>query len=77
MMAMVDIGEVHEARSGHLHALALVCAAIVKEYRLAMAAEDYYAGLKRASDTALAREGMGRGDIPRRVFEELYSTRAE
>jgi hypothetical protein len=77
MIAVVDIGEVHEVRSGYLHAVAIACAAIVEEYRLAMAAEDYHASLKRETETALAREGMGRGDISRRVFEEFYSTRAE
>lgn len=74
---MVDIAQVHEARTGYLHALGLVCARIVNEYRRAMAAEDHYAGLKRKSASALAREGMAHGDIPRGVFEQFYSTHVE
>jgi hypothetical protein len=74
---MVDIAEVHEARPGYLHALAMVCADIMVEYRRAIAAEKYYVSLKRESDTALAHEGTARSDIPRRVFEEFYSIHAE
>jgi hypothetical protein len=74
---MVDIAEVHDARPGYLHALAMVCASLVIEYRRAIGAEKHYASLKCESDTALAREGTARSDIPRRVFEEFYSTHAE
>ena len=74
---MVDIAEVHEARPGYLHALAMVCDGIVIEYRRAIAAEKHYASLKCESETALAREGTARSDIPRRVFEEFYSINAE
>jgi len=74
---MVDIAQVHEARPGYLRALATVCAGIVIEYRRAIAAEEHYASLKRESDTVLAHEGTARSDIPRRVFEEFYSIRAE
>jgi hypothetical protein len=55
----------------------MVCISIIVEYRRAIAAEKYYVGLKRKSDTALAREGIGHGDIPRRVFDEFYSFHAE
>lgn len=74
---MVDIADVHEARPGYLHALAMVCASIIVEYRRAIAAEEHYASLKRESDTALAHDGTARPDIPRRVFEEFYSIHAE
>ncbi|MEA2877545.1 MAG: hypothetical protein QOF14_2741 [Hyphomicrobiales bacterium] len=74
---MVDIAEVHESRPGYLHALAVVCAGIVIEYRRAIAAEKHYVSLKHESDTALAHEGTARSDIPRRVFKEFYSNRAK
>jgi hypothetical protein len=74
---MVDIARIHEARPGYLHALAIACAGIFVEYRRAIAAEKHYVSLKRESDTALAHEGTVRSDIPRRVFEEFYSTRAK
>jgi hypothetical protein len=74
---MADIAEVHEERPGYLHALGTACAGIIREYRRAIAAEQYYVSLRHTSDTALAREAMTRRDIPRRVFEEFYSTRAK
>ena len=78
MSAKQRIGAlVQEARPGYLHALAAVCAGIIIEYRRAIAAEKHYVSLKQESDTALAREGTARSDIPRRVFKEFYSARAE
>ena len=74
---MVDIAQVHDARPGYLHALAMVCADVVVEYRRAIAAEKHYVSLKCKSDRALAHEGTARSDIPRRVFEEFYSIHAE
>ena len=74
---MADIAEVREARPGYLHALAMICAGIIVEYRRAIAAEKLYVSLKRENDSALAHEGTARSDIPRRVFEEFYSARAE
>jgi hypothetical protein len=75
-IAMVDIAETHEARIGYLQALGMVCVRIIMEYQRASAAEEYYVSLKRQGDTALAREGMGHAEIPRRVFEEFYSFHA-
>lgn len=69
---MVDIADVHDARTGALPALRTI-RLLVAEYRRAMAAEDYYGGLKRMSATALAQDGIARCDIPRRVFDEFYS----
>ena len=78
MSAKQGIGAlVNEARPRYLHALATLCAGIVIEYRRAIAAEQHYVSLKRQSDTALAHEGTARSDIPRRVFEEVYSNRAK
>ena len=74
---MVDIAQVHEVRTGYLHALAMICAGVVREYQQAIAAEEHYVSLKCASDTALAHEGTARSDIPRRVFEEFYSIHAQ
>jgi SAM-dependent methyltransferase len=46
---------------------------ILAEFRRAVAAEQCYEHLKRASAAALARDGMVRADLPRRIFEESYS----
>jgi hypothetical protein len=40
----------------------------------AMAAERHYDGLTRISATVLAREGVRRADIPRRMFEKFYAS---
>jgi hypothetical protein len=44
------------------------------EFRRAVAAERRYEALKGMSTAALVREGIAHPDVPRRVFEELYST---
>ena len=46
---------------------------LLAEYRRAIEAETFYENLKRSSKTALAQDGMSYSDIPRRVFDELYS----
>lgn len=69
---MVDLADIHVARIGASPALRTI-RLLVTEYRRAMAAEDYYDGLKRMSATALAQQGITRRDIPRRVFDDLYS----
>ena len=75
---MVDIAESGQAGTRYLHStLALVCAAILNEYRRAVAAEDYYTSLKRMSGSYHVRDGTAHGDIPRLVFEKFYSTHAE
>ena len=42
-------------------------------FRRAGAAEQRYEQLTRASAAALARDGIVRTDLPRRIFEEFYS----
>jgi hypothetical protein len=45
---------------------------VLSEFKRAVAAEQHYEHLKRASAAALARDGILPTDIPRRIFEEFY-----
>ena len=45
---------------------------MLEEYRRALAAEAHYEALRQKSSRALARDGVGRDDISRCVFEEFY-----
>ena len=51
--------------------------AVLDEFRRAMAAEQRYEHLKRADTAALARDGVVRDDVSRRIFDEFYSSSAE
>ena len=73
---MVDLADTHNPQAGYLQALRAAWLLIV-EYRRAIAAEKYYASLRRMSTAALAQEGIARCHIPRRVFDEFYAFRAE
>ena len=53
---MVDLADIHDARTGALLALRAI-RLLVTEYRRAIAAEDCYAALKRMSRTELAQDG--------------------
>ena len=46
---------------------------LLTEYRRAIAADVLYEDLKCMNAVARTREGIARSDIPRRVFDELYS----
>ena len=46
-----------------------------EEYRRALAAAAHYEALRRQSNQALARDGVGRDDIARCVFEQFYGGR--
>jgi hypothetical protein len=52
---------------------------VFTEFRRAVAAEQRYEYLKGRGTTALAREGIARADVPRRIFEfySLESQRAQ
>jgi hypothetical protein len=50
---------------------------VLAEFRHARAAEQRYGYLRRAGTAALARDGIAPADIPRRIFEEFYSSSAE
>jgi hypothetical protein len=50
---------------------------LLAEFRRAVAAEQRYEHLKRASAACLARDGIAPADIPRRIFEEFYSLSAK
>jgi hypothetical protein len=63
------IREIRNCRSSKLGFFRVILA----EFRRAVAAERRYEDLRRADTTALARAGMVRADIPRRIFEEFYS----
>jgi hypothetical protein len=65
--------EIHRIRPGHWLGLGFVFI-VFAEFRRAVAAEQRYEELKRNSTAALVRAGIARPDVPRRVFEELYST---
>jgi hypothetical protein len=39
-----------------------------------MAAEQRYEYLRRAGAAALSRDGVVRADVPRRIFDEFYSS---
>jgi hypothetical protein len=47
---------------------------LLTEYRRAIAADGLYEDLKRMNAVARAREGIACSDIPRRVFDELYTS---
>jgi hypothetical protein len=47
---------------------------VFDEFRRAVAAERRHSELKHMDTTALVREGITRTDVPRRVFEEYYSS---
>ena len=51
--------------------------AVLDEFRRAMAAEQRYEYLRRAGAAALSRDGVVRADVPRRIFDEFYSSSAE
>ena len=73
--AAVASGEIHGIRPGHWLGLGFVFI-VVAEFRRAVAAEQRYEELKGKSTAALVREGIAHPDVPRRVFEELYSSSA-
>jgi hypothetical protein len=50
---------------------------VLAEFQRAMAAEQRYEYLRRAGTAALARDGIVRTDISRRIFDEFYSSSAE
>jgi hypothetical protein len=54
--------------------LAGVLHLLLTEYRRAIAADVLYEDLKRRNAVARTREGIACSDIPRRVFDELYSS---
>ena len=68
--------EIHRIRPGHWLGLGFVFIAFA-EFRRAVAAEQRYEELKGKSTAALAHEGIAHPDVPRRVFEELYSSSAQ
>ena len=47
---------------------------LLTEYRRAIAADVLYENLRRRNAVARTREGIACSDIPRRVFDELYSS---
>ena len=47
---------------------------LLTEYRRAIAADRLYEELKRMNAGARRREGLAGSDIPRRVFDALYSS---
>jgi hypothetical protein len=47
---------------------------ILTEFRRARAAEQRHGHLRRAGVAALARDGIVPADIPRRIFDEFYSS---
>ena len=47
---------------------------VLAELRRARAAEQRYENLHRAGAAALARDGIVPADIPRRIFDEFYSS---
>jgi hypothetical protein len=59
-------------QSGHWPGFGFVFI-VFTEFRRAVAAEQRYEDLKGRSTAALAREGIARADVPRRIFEEFYS----
>jgi hypothetical protein len=50
---------------------------VLAEFQRAMAAEQRYEYLRRTGIAALARDGVVRADVPRRIFEEFYASSAE
>lgn len=68
--------EIHGIRPGHWLGLRFFLI-VFAEFRRAVAAEQRYEELKRNSTAALAREGIARPGVPRRVFEEFYSFSAQ
>jgi hypothetical protein len=50
---------------------------VLAEFQRATAAEQRYEYLRRAGTAALARDGVVRADVPRRIFDEFYSSSAE
>ena len=62
------VSEMHGIRPGHWLGFRFVCIAFA-EFRRAVAAEQRYEELKGKSTAA--------PDVPRRVFEELYSSSAQ
>jgi hypothetical protein len=47
---------------------------VLAELRRARAAEQRYENLRRAGAAPLARDGIVPADIPRRIFDEFYSS---
>jgi len=70
-MATIDSTATPRAKTGYGQILGIFLA-VVCEYRRAVAAEEYYRTLKEKSSSTLARQGICRNDIPRRVFERFY-----
>jgi hypothetical protein len=68
--------EVPGIQSGHWPGFGFVFIAFT-EFRRAVAAEQRYEDLKGRSTAALAREGIARADVPRRIFEEFYSLESQ
>jgi hypothetical protein len=68
--------EIHRIQSGHWPGFGFVFIAFT-EFRRAVAAEQRYEYLKGRSTAALAREGIARADVPRRIFEEFYSLESQ
>jgi hypothetical protein len=48
---------------------------VLTELRRAVAAERRHSELRHMDTTSLAREGITRADVPRRIFEEYYSSK--
>jgi hypothetical protein len=68
--------EIHGIQSGHWPGFGFVFIAFT-EFRRAVAAEQRYEDLKGRSTAALAREGIARADLPRRIFGEFYSLESQ
>jgi hypothetical protein len=68
--------EIHGIQSDHWPGFGFVFI-VFTEFRRAVAAQQRYEDLKGKGTAALAREGIARADIPRRIFEEFYSLGAQ
>jgi hypothetical protein len=58
--------------SPSLGGLAHVCAVLFSEYQRAVAMECRYEALRRTAPHELAKDGIAKMDIARRIFEEFY-----
>jgi hypothetical protein len=63
----------YRVRPGHSPRFGFVLV-LLAEFKRAIAAERRHSELKHMDTIALAREGIARADVPRRVFEEYYSS---
>lgn len=75
-MATMDSNAICPAKTAYGKVLA-ICRTIVREYRRAVAAEEYYWILKEESSGTPAFQGICRDDIPRRVFESFCSFKVD